>query len=181
MFAFKFDKALEAAAYLLRRESSRQMPYMRLIKVLYIADRESVRQIGRPITGDRMAAMPKGPVLSVVLHLIKGEHLRSPEWEGFIVRDQYNVRLANDPGQARLSRFEIETLERVAEENRSRDEWDLVEYTHGFAEWIKNNPGRSMRWIAFADLLEAVGRSADEKTIEEDARADREMQRLFGV
>jgi len=41
MFTFKFDKALQAAAYLLRRESCREMNYMRLIKILYISDRES--------------------------------------------------------------------------------------------------------------------------------------------
>lgn len=179
MFAFKFDKALEAAAYVLHRESCHQMNYMRLVKMLYIADRESVRQFGRPITGDRMVAMPKGPVLSCVLNLIKGQHVRSPEWEQFIVRDQFNVRLAADPGRGRLSRGEIETLERVAEENRSRDEWDMVEYTHAFPEWSKNNPGTSMKTIPFADLLEAVGRSADAKAIEEDARADRAAHRLL--
>lgn len=184
MFAFKFDKALQAAAYLLRREASREMNYMRLIKILYIADRESVRQTGCPITGDRVAAMKQGPVLSTVLDLIKGPDLRCPEWERFIQRDEYKVRLVGEPGVANLSRFDIQTLERVAEEHRADDEWDMVEFTHDFPEWKKNAPGDSptkMNWIPFADVLEAVGRSADLPDIDKDAKADRAFAHLFGA
>jgi len=183
MFAFKFDKAVQAVAYLLHRESSGEMNYMRLLKILYIADRESIRETGRPITGDRVAAMKQGPVLSELLDLIKGVHLRYPEWAKFIRRDEYNVRLVGEPGLANLSRFEIETLERVAEEHRSHDEWAMVEFTHKFLEWKKNDPGDSMRmkWIPFNDVLEAVGRLADLPEIEEDARADQAFARLFGA
>ena len=38
-----------------------------------------------------------------------------------------------------------------------------------------------MNWIPLEDLLGAVGRSADQAEIEEDARADREFARLFGA
>jgi len=181
MFAFKFDKTIQAAAYLLRRESSREMNYMRLLKILYIADRESIRKTGRPITGDRVAAMKQGPVLSEILDLIKGVHLHSPVWAQFIQRDEYNVRLVGEPGQANLSRFEIETLERVAEEHRSHDEWQMVEFTHKFPEWQKNDPGDLRKWVPFEDVLEAVGRLADLPEIEEDAKADQAFARLFGA
>lgn len=182
MFAFKFDKVIQAVAYLLRRESSREMNYMRLIKILYIADRESIRKTGRPITGDLAAAMKQGPVLSEILDLIKGTHLRSPEWAKFIKREEYKIRLVEEPGVANLSRFEIETLERVAEKYRSSDEWVMVELTHKFPEWQKNKPpGNSMRRIPFGDVLEAVGRSADLPKIEEDAKVSRAFARLFGA
>ena len=96
-FEFKFTKALQAAAYLLRREKYQSMNYMRLIKVLYLADRESIRLTGRPITGDRFAAMKRGPVLSEVLDLLKGEHLCSPDWAQYIARAEYDVQLVRDP------------------------------------------------------------------------------------
>lgn len=180
MFAFKFDKAIQCVAYLLRREPSRQMNYMRLLKVLYIADRESIRQTGRPITGDRAAAMARGPVPSETFDLIKGIHLRSPEWSEFIQKSEYEVRLVQDPGLAKLSRFDIELLERVAEEHRGHDEWDMVEITHEFPEWRRNDPGKSSKMIPLADILEAVGRPADLADIEEDAKADQAFSRLFG-
>lgn len=179
MFAFKFDKALQAAAYLLRREPARQMNYMRLLKVLYIADRESIRRTGRPITGDGVAAMERGPVLTEVFDLIKGTHLQSPGWSNFIQRSEYDVRLVREPGVANLSRFEIEVLEQVAEDNRARDEWAMVEFTHTFPEWRKNDPGKSSKWIPLHDILEAVGRPVDEADIEEDAKAGRAFARLF--
>ena len=180
VFAFKFDKALQAAAYLLRREPARQMNYMRLLKVLYVADRESIRKTGRPITGDRAAAMERGPVLSEVFDIIKGAHLRSPDWSNFIQRNSYDVRLVQGPGVANLSKFEIEVLEQVAEDNRARDEWAMVELTHAFPEWRENDPGKSRKWIPLHDILEAVGRPADEADIEKDAKADRAFARLFG-
>lgn len=181
MFAFKFDKSLQAAAYLLRREPSRRMNYMRLLKILYVAERESLRIRGSPITGDRVAALERGPVLSETLDLLKGSHLRSPEWGRFVQRDEYDVTLAEDPGIGHLSRFEVEVLERVAEENRSRDEWDLVKITHEFPEWRKNDPGKGRRWIPLADILEAVGRPGDLADIEADATAGRAFTRLFGA
>ncbi|MDP2983144.1 MAG: Panacea domain-containing protein [Candidatus Latescibacter sp.] len=180
MFVFKFDKAIQAVAYLLRREPSREMNYMRLLKILYIADRESIKLTGRPITGDRVIAMKQGPVLGNILDLIKGIHLRSPEWSMFIQRDEYKIRLIAETGLPNLSRFDILTLERVAEEHRSLDEWDLVEFTHNFPEWRKNDPGDSkMKKIPFPDIFEALGRTTDPE-IEEEAMEDRAFARLFG-
>ncbi len=181
MFAFKFDKAIQATAFLLRRESCREMNYMRLLKILYIADRESIRQTGRPITGDSVAAMKQGPVLSEMLDLIKGFHLRSPEWSRFIQKDEYMIRLIDDPGLTNLSRFDVETMERVAEEHRSHDEWKMVEFTHTFPEWQKNDPGDSMKWIPFSDILEALARSTDLQSIEEEAKVDRAFGSLLGA
>lgn len=181
MFAFKFDKALQAAAYLLRREPTRQMNYMRLLKVLYVADRESIRQTGRSITGDGVAAMERGPVLTEVFDLIKGSHLQSPDWSNVIQRTEYDVRLVQEPGVAKLSKFEIELLEQVAQDNHARDEWAMVELTHTFPEWRKNDPGKSSKWIPLHDILEAVGRPGDEADIEDDAKAGRAFARLLGA
>ena len=53
-FRFNFPKTLQAIATMLRREVSRQMNYMRLIKLLYIVDRECLREIRRPLTGSHV-------------------------------------------------------------------------------------------------------------------------------
>src|SRR5436190_24334529 len=67
-------KTAQAAAVLIRAECATGMNYMRVLKLLYIADRECLRRYGRVITGDRAVATKRGPVLSVSLDLIKGEH-----------------------------------------------------------------------------------------------------------
>ena len=48
------------------------MSYMKLIKLLYLADREALLRWGRPITFDAYVSMDRGPVLSSVLDLING-------------------------------------------------------------------------------------------------------------
>jgi hypothetical protein len=53
---FNFKRTLQASAYLLRLDGKR-MPYMRLLKLLYIADREWLAEMGESITGDRAYAI----------------------------------------------------------------------------------------------------------------------------
>jgi uncharacterized phage-associated protein len=67
--SFDESKATEAAAFLLSR-SDQTMNYMKLIKLLYLADREALIRWGRPISTDRYVSMKHGPVLSNVLNLI---------------------------------------------------------------------------------------------------------------
>jgi uncharacterized phage-associated protein len=57
-FPFDERKAAQAAAYLLKKHDGR-LNFMKLIKLLYLADRKSLLENGKPITGDRMLAMPK--------------------------------------------------------------------------------------------------------------------------
>ena len=73
-FQFYPEKAIEAVAFLLRRERGHRMNYMRLLKVLYIAEREILAESSTPLTRSTVVAMERGPVLEDVLHLIRGEH-----------------------------------------------------------------------------------------------------------
>ena len=49
------------------------MSYMKLIKLLYFADRKYIKQTGSSITKDTYYSMKNGPVLSNVLNLINTE------------------------------------------------------------------------------------------------------------
>lgn len=179
-FRFKSRKAIQAIALFLRPQPSKRMNYMRLLKLLYVADRECLRECGRPITGDSVVAMKRGPVLSQTCNIIKGEDILAPEWAAFVRLDRYELELKDDPGVPDLSRFELGILQRVAADYADKDEWDMVEITHGFPEWEKNDPGDSSRPIPLEDILEAVGRSADLKAIEQDARDEAAFDRVFG-
>lgn len=179
MFPLDFDKLVQATAFLLRREHTRSMNYMRLVKLIYIADRESLAERGHPIAGGSACAMERGPVISELLDLIKGMHLRAPEWSGFFEREGYDIRLKGEPGNAALSRRDIGKLEEVASRYSDRDEWEMVDLTHSFPEWQCNNPGESSRPIPLADILAAVKRTEDAAEIQEDARQQMLMLRLL--
>lgn len=73
MRTFSVERTAQAAGILLQAEEGHRMKYIRLLKLLYVADRESIRQSGFPITGDNVYAMRNGPVLSTTYNLLKGE------------------------------------------------------------------------------------------------------------
>ena len=179
---FHFNRSLQSAAFLLRKAGPAHTEnYMKILKLLYIADRTSIAQTGSPITGDRFIAMKRGPVLSHVLDLVRGRHLHSAEWAKFIETDRYNIRLCADPGEGDLSRYEMDLLTEVWEENRLKDEWQMVEETHRFPEWIKNKPEvNSSKKIPFEDVLDAVGMAEHGQAIERDAEEEASIRRVFG-
>src|SRR5262245_25785120 len=125
-FRFNFDKTLQAASVLLELDGDR-MGRIRLLKLMYIADRELLAETGRPLTGDRAVAMQHGPVLSHVYDLIKGEAARAGEWSRFIHSDGYAVELRDEPGRGELSRREVEKLIEVSNRYREVDDWTLSE------------------------------------------------------
>ena len=158
------------------------MCYLRLLKLLYIADRENLLKSRRPIVGTRTVAMKNGPLHREVYNLIKGEHSDEASWGEFIRTEGYEVELLKDPGVSEMSPCEVRTLTDTFERYRSLGEWDLVEVTHGFPEWIKNyqDPGEdTSRVIPFEDMLDAIGLSKEKAEILAEANEKLEMDRLF--
>ena len=105
---FNEKKATQAAARLLRLRGGR-MSYMKLIKLLYLADREALLRWGRPISTDRYVSMDHGPVLSRVLNLTSdGDDPECPSvWaESISAPSNYEVELKGEAGNDELSEGE---------------------------------------------------------------------------
>jgi uncharacterized phage-associated protein len=170
---FDIDRSCQAVAFLLRNLPGRRMNYMRLLKVLYIAERESLRDAGKSLTGSRVVAMKRGPVLEDVYGLIRGQHMQSPEWAEFFQVEGYHLKMVADPGVGVLSRFFTKKLLEVAERHERDDEFAMVEITHQLPEWQRNNPGDSSKPIPLTHILEAVGRigAMDEIVAHDDSDA----------
>ena len=156
------------------------MGRLRLLKLLYIADRERIKCCGRPITGDRIVAMDHGPVLTRTYYLIKGEDFSADLWDPFIESVGRDVVLKADPGNGDLSRNEMRVLHDVSFRYRDLDDYGVAAVTHQFAEWIRNQPAPGMvKAIPMADVLEATGRAGDAAGIADAARAEQSMSRLL--
>jgi len=177
-FHSKLGKAIQAAGVLLRGEASSRMSRLRLIKLLYIADRESMRETGRPITGDRVVAMEHGPVLSGVYDCIEGECPQLLEWEQFFVSDGRDVLMKEKPPNDELCRYEIETLQRVSRERVDKSDWDVTEETHRYPEW--KDPGQTSKPIPFEDILRAVGQGNHADRILREAAGYAYVERVLG-
>jgi uncharacterized phage-associated protein len=178
-FRFHVQKTIQAVAFLLRRERGRRMNYMRLLKILYLAEREILKESSMPLTGSRVIAMQRGPVLEDVLDLIRGTHIAVQEWSAFIQTDHFHLEMIADPGIGLLSKFVSCKLEEIAKKYEDCDEWAMVEVTHELPEWKRNDPGESSKEIPLAHILEAVGRGADLEKIVSRAREGDQASDFF--
>jgi uncharacterized phage-associated protein len=177
-FPFNYTKSIQAAAALLRLSPSQEMSQLRLLKLLYIATRESFQEKGYPLVADRYASLDNGPILSRLYNIIKGEDVYSVNWSQHIARDGYMLQLQRDPGNDLLSRYEMRKLQEISTRMRDRDDFDIVNETHTFAEW--RDPQGSSIPIDMRDLLRAVGREEIADDIEAEADAQRNIAQALG-
>jgi len=159
---FNEAKATQAAAYLLKLRGGR-MSYMKLIKLLYLVDREALLRWGRPVTTDRYVSMDRGPVLSAILDLINEGPSPGAQgiWSEYISEpDGHEVSLRKEAPTDELSHAEEELIAGVFREHGLKSRWELVELAHALPEW--RDPDGSAIPISYADILEAAGRSPEE-------------------
>jgi len=162
-FRFDFDRSLEASAYFLKLGGG-TMEHIRLIKLLYIAERELLAEQASPLTGDIYKAMKNGPVLSTIYDIIQDKNWQSGEWHKFIISSGYSIELINDPGLDHLSSSIVTKLREVHARYSDKNTWEVVDATHEFPEWTKHRPVAEPVPIRLEDILEAMG--AEEGTLE---------------
>jgi uncharacterized phage-associated protein len=169
-FGFSAPKMIEAAATLLRREADRQMDKKRLLALLYMADRQSLQETGRPVIGGRLVAMPYGPIHSEALDLINGVDSDDPAWFTRFQLQGYRIRLIDDPGSHHLSRYEVDLLVKLHGIYAGRDTWDVANLTHAFPEYEKTYLNGTSKTISLELLIDETGRGNDKQAILNDAR-----------
>lgn len=159
---FNEAKAMQAGAVLLQLRGGR-MKYLKLIKLLYIADREALKRWGKPITTDRYVSMKEGPVVSNVYNLIRSEPMPDDQgiWHKHIkTLASWEVQLLGDPSNDELSQAEEDLLREIYERYGHKNRWEIVEETHKFPEW--KDPGDSSIQITYRDILKAVKENESE-------------------
>jgi len=173
-FRFNLSKAIQAAGVLVKTTAHERMSRLRLLKLLYIADRESLALTGRPITGDCVVAMRHGPVLSRVYDCIKGADPAQAEWDRYFKSEQLDLVLREPTPVDDLCRQEIGILQRVAQDRADKNDWEVAEETHGFPEW--KNPGETSLPIPFERILAAVGKP---RSVLKEAEEHSAIDKLF--
>jgi uncharacterized phage-associated protein len=163
-------KTTQDAALFLKLNGGK-MNYMKLIKLMYLADREALSRWERPLTGDSYFSMKNGPILSNVLDWISaGERPHEKlYWRRYISNpSRYNVSLEKDPGENELSKREIELIKEIDEKYKNFDQWEMVDICHKILpEW--ENPGTTSIPIQIEDILKATCKTDREiAIIEED-------------
>lgn len=161
--SLRFDeaKATQAAAFFLHLRGGR-MHYIKLIKLLYLADREALLRWGLIFTTDYHVAMPNGPVTSKILNLITDDRSK-PVWSEYISAPlgDYEVELRKPAPTDLLSRAEENLMREIFDQYGHLNRWQLIDNVmHKLPEW--SDPNGSSTPISTRDILRAAGETEEE-------------------
>lgn len=180
-FVFDERKATEAAAELLRLNGGR-MSYLRLVKLMYLADRKCLVETGLPITGDLMYSLRRGPILSEVLDLAESRTPVDSVW-GRVVAPvgPYHLKLLPHSPGGSLSRYQREVLKAVWNECKDMKTPVLLRHLHDvLPEW--DNPGGSRKAILPEEILRDENwQASDIEDLASDVAAASSMKRLLAT
>ena len=179
MNGFNEKQVAQIAAFFSQKEGG-EIPVLKLTKLIYLADRESMAATGFPITNDHLVSMPHGPVNSLTLNFVDGK-FASEQWSDLISdRANYSVGLSRPVGEDdldELSEADVEVLETVWKKFGHMDKWQIRDWTHdNCPEW--EDPKGSCNPIPHERVLKYLGIEAADDVANE-IRAERGMEELF--
>jgi uncharacterized phage-associated protein len=177
---YREDKATQAAARLLQFRGGR-MSHLKLIKLLYIVERESLIRFGVPVMYDSYASLPYGPIPSATLDRInEPEFYSDGYWNRHIapkVNNEVSLRESTTVPNDQLSRVEESLIDEVYSTYGNLTRCELVDLTHTFPEY--QDPQGSSIPIDPSDILRAEGYSDEEigeiRSVWEEAAYAREL------
>jgi hypothetical protein len=177
-FPIDRKKATQAVARLIEK-SGGPMDYLRLSKLIYLADRESIRLRGIPIVGGRYYSMRQGPVIGEVMHFVGARN--APGWSKTISPRYGNeIRLEKAPEFGALSQTELEILDETLRRHSSRTTDELVDWCHKHCAEYEHVTGRGRKAIRVESILKAVGKNAAKiRALVQEAESLAELDHLL--
>lgn len=179
---FSSRKAAQIAAFFIDAQGGQQ-DVLKLVKLIYLADRQALSDFGFPISYDELVAMPHGPVNSQTLDCINGFAKDRDGWDELISdRSNHMVALRRPITRGdldELSDAEIGVMRAVWNRFGPLDKWALRDFTHDHChEW--RDPHGSSRPIDFSDIFMALGRDRDEaEAMARDIRGHQYIDSVF--
>jgi uncharacterized phage-associated protein len=177
-FHYNPRKATQAAAFLVRLNGGR-MDMWRMLKLLYLSDRESLIRHGTAITADQLSAMPFGPTPSRIYDNTKADRnplAKDEVWKEFLTENENGkneIRLVKEDFSIDLlSRFELCVMEETFRQFGAMATPALWKYVHELPEY--EDPKGSSYEIDPETILKNAGWS-DEEVRDADRNARREM------
>ena len=162
-----FKKLVQVVNYVLSKNKY-ELNYTKLIKMLYIADRETLDKYGFAISEDSYCSMPHGPVLSGLYSLIRGENqnaVEQVEWNAYFYKDKYDLisRIKSECSYDELSKAELEILDDVDKKYKSFTFSKLIDKVHEFSEWDNKAKDRLTSYpIKKEKILKALNKTKKE-------------------
>jgi len=161
---FNIEKLIQVCNYLVKKKNF-SFNYTILIKMLYLADKESLKGTLQTITGDTYVSMNNGPVLSRLYDLIMGRYRKEEVqnlWNSRFTKDGYNlVAITDRIPQGELSAFEMQILDQIYDQFKDIKVGEMIKYVHDNCPEWKFPDGSSIP-IQPNEILESIGKSPEE-------------------
>ena len=178
---FNVEIAGQMAAWFLGKTPGKSIHSLKLIKLLYLAERSFIERYGYPTLGDKLVSTPRGPILEGTLNHMKGHGTSNNGWNMWIspIKNR-EVSLARECKPEDLDLLSDVSLEVLAEVWHRFGDMELSE----ISDYIRRNcpecknPTNSSFEITYEKLLMVLGYSeerAKKDAVEFEAR--REMRR----
>lgn len=179
--SFNVRKAAQVAAYF-ALEHGGKIDVLKLVKLIYLADREFMTRYDCMILNDKFVSMDHGPVNLMTLNYIDGCTQDRRNWDAFISdRDGYAVGLTKPNMKLEeldeLSDAEVEVLGQVWGEFGHMNKWEIRDYTHeNCPEW--EDPEGSSAPIPYERVFKFLGKKNGDY-LARRIRSEREIDTLL--
>lgn len=166
-FNFDVKKTVQVAGAFLRFHDD-SMICLRLLSLLYIADRKALEKINQPLTGDIYISNKYGPTPGRIFGFVRGKksigvHL----WNKYIstrfdsqIIEACPIRLIKYPGHDELSEREEEIIKEVYYQFKDMNANQVAKETRSFKEY-KTPLDKSLP-INNVDILKYIGKNDEE-------------------
>ncbi|MBS3771476.1 MAG: SocA family protein [Bacteroidales bacterium] len=127
--SIKEKKLLQAILFFANKTSDSTINRLKLMKLLYLADRYHINKYGRLILSEDYHALPNGPTPSKTYDYTKRD------MEGFFEVDRYNIIAKSNFDSKYFSQTDLEIMDKVWNEFRIYSPYQLRDLSHLFPEW----------------------------------------------
>lgn len=177
---FNVRKAAQVAAFFTMKERG-DIYVLKLVKLMYMADRKFLEMYDVPILNDQLVSMPHGPVNSLSYDYINGSE-EAVEWDEFLSdRAGHKVGLSKqrlvEGDLDELSKAELRVLQSVWDELGHMDRFQIRDYTHkNCPEW--EDPNGSSNPIPYRRVFNFL-RKANSAELEDRILSERQVAASF--
>jgi len=153
VFELNRDKAVNSLLYVVNKLKNPDVH--KVLKILYFAEKEHLKEYGLPIFGDTYLKMKNGPVASFLKYVID-EKEKAGEYKGIVKRKgKHGIIASKEADKDYLSVSEKRCLDKAILENKNKSFSELKEKSHDSAY-------NKSKWnISHLSVAEASGMSAD--------------------
>lgn len=181
LVGFRSRKAAQICAFFAVKTTKGIIEKLKLIKLVYFAERRVLADHHRPMLFDELFSLPHGPICSSTLNGIDGA-IHGHIWDDFLARNGNNIVAIKNFGRADLDEIsddETEVLEGVWNELGHMTASQLRNHSHDKCAEYTETTGRIP--IAYRQVLEALGVSEVEaESVEREIAAIRCEESVLG-